>query len=777
MKGLKFRVPAMGRLTLFTAAFAVSCLAGSYLPLGIWVLPLGGGTLAAACLWCWKRGRGKSAAFLLGLALGFLWFGIYGLIFHAPAERMENRTVRLEAVAVAWPQKTDYGYSLLVKAGEENGRKVKAMLYADEVIQDVRPGDTISSIAHCKSVRTIHGEETLYYTAKGIYLRIFTYGQVTVTKKEGFPPRYLPVFVMKKFQDTIDRLYPSSQANFLRGLLTGDKSGMTDEMQNSFSRVGVSHVVVISGLHIAFLVGVLKLVFGVRRKSSLFILVCVTFFFAAMTGNAPGTIRAAILCTMALAAPFLDRRYDPITALSAALFVLLAVNPNAIANAGLQFSFLAVLGIYWFGQPLSDKWRKRLPGRKIGKKLLGIFTSTFAVSVGAMVFTLPLSALYFGHISLIAPFSNMATEWAVSLGFLGGILSVCAGLIFFPAGQVLALLTGLPVRFFLWSVSEIARIPFADVTLDSVYYLCWLVFLYAIFCLYMLWKPEERRPVIPLCACAAAFCVAAILTNLTLRAGDLTLSVLDVGQGESVALTSGGYTALVDCGGSKDAGNEAAGYIQALGTGRLDLLVLTHFHEDHAGGVPELMSRVSVGAIALPDVDEENPLRQEIEGLAASKGTKLWYITQDTEVTLGRAVLTIYAPLGGGEVNEEGLTILCTAGDWDALMTGDMGAETEELLIQREALPDIELLVVGHHGSRYSTCGDFLKAVKPEIGVISVGENTYGQPAQETLDRLKDAGVTVYRTDETGTVTVFAGEEKQPWRRSRKRTMERTTAS
>ena len=120
----------------------------------------------------------------------------------------------------------------------------------------------------------------------------------------------------------------------------------------------------------------------------------------------------------------------------------------------------------------------------------------------------------------------------------------------------------------------------------------------------------------------------------------------------------------------------------------------------------------------------------------------------------------LYPPLGEGDLNEQGLTVLCSAGDYDALITGDMAGSTEKKLVEQYALPDIELLVVGHHGSKYSSTKDFLNAVQPETAVISVGDNSYGHPSDEALLRLVAAGCEIYRTDLQGNVLVSVkGEE------------------
>ena len=331
--------------------------------------------------------------------------------------------------------------------------------------------------------------------------------------------------------------------------------------------------------------------------------------------------------------------------------------------------------------------------------------------------------------------------------------------LFLPGpAALLALPAALPTLYVQRMADALAALPFAALSTQSVYLKLWLALVYVLLLLYLLGRGEKKRPLVPLGLGTAGLCAALVLQAASHTAGRLTVSVLDVGQGLSVALLSGGRAALVDCGGTgaDNPGDTAADYFQSLGLNRIDLVVLTHYHEDHAGGIPELLERLEVGLLVLPDVEEEDPLRREITALAEEKGIETLFLAEDADVTFGESALRIYAPLGSGGANEEGLSVLCTAGDFDGLITGDMNDTVEKRLIKYGSLPDLELLVAGHHGSKYATSEELLLATTPELAVISVGYNTYGHPAPETLERLAAAGCAIYRTDWSGTVTITA---------------------
>ena len=134
------------------------------------------------------------------------------------------------------------------------------------------------------------------------------------------------------------------------------------------------------------------------------------------------------------------------------------------------------------------------------------------------------------------------------------------------------------------------------------------------------------------------------------------------------------------------------------------------------------------------------------------------YVDKVTGVELGNSSVVAYPPLTLGETNEEGLTVRCTAGEFDLLITGDMSSSAERLLIERYALPDIEVLMVGHHGSKYSTSDDLLREIMPEVGIISVGENGYGHPTVEAMERMAFYGCELYRTDWQGNIVISVHE-------------------
>lgn len=710
------------------------------------------------------RGKARLRAMLLcfGLATGLCWTGVYCALVRAPALRLAGTETQVEAVVADWPQAGSYGgVSVLVRV-QTDGLPVKAQLYLDGAEgMELRPGDRLHGTAFFRMADTMAGEPTSYYYAKGILLIASGGKSWTAERPDGPPLEYWPAFFSRALKDSVARSFPDGTAPLVTALITGDKTGLPDGEYSALRRSGLAHVIAVSGLHVSFLAGLITTLLGRRRRLSAVVGICLLFFFSAVAGNTPSVQRAAFMQALLLVAPLADRENDPPTALSTVLMVLLVINPYAAASISLQLSFGAVAGIFLFTGPLCQRWERKLPRKpkgfwpRLGCRAARVVIATVATTLGAIVFTTPLMAVYFDSISLISPLTNLLALWAVSDAFLGGLLTALVGLILPGAAVAMGWVVSLPVWYLQWLTAALAGLPFASVTAHSIYLVLWMALTYGLIFLWVLWRGPRGRPALPVCLSLAALCGALVLQAAALTGGKLTVSVLDVGQGLSVALYSKGQTALIDCGGY-DAGNTAADYFQTLGLSRIDLVILTHYHDDHAAGIPQLLERMDVGLLILPDVEPDSSLRAEIQAAAQAHGVETLLVTDGAVAELGETTLRVFPPLGTGGSNEEGLSVLGSAGEFDVLVTGDMNAAVERRLVKYGNLPETELLVVGHHGSGYSTSGELLQTIQPQWAVISVGYNTYGHPAEETLARLAQYGCDIYRTDWSGTVTITA---------------------
>ena len=766
-------------LATFAFSFAAAVFGAVYGELDPLLLPLGGALALAAVLTgllVQEKGHARTRAVLIlsGLSVGLLWTALYMSVFFQPARDLDGRTVRLSAVVADWPQEGEYGgYTVVVQAETEGWAKVSAILYTDKQGADLRPGDRIGTVAHCTlGDRTFSGEKITYYTAKGIFLRARAYGRLEILRGEKTVPQYWAAYGSKALKEGIDMAFPEEASGFVRALVTGNRDNLTDQFTTSLQRTGLSHTVAVSGMHLAFLSSLLTYLLGQGRRSTAFFTILWVILFCGIAGNTPSVLRAAVMVLMLQFAPLLNRERDGPTALSLALLVLLWVNPFSAAHIGLQLSFTSVAGILLVSDRVQDWLMKvfRLDGWKKPKSRVVRYlragpyfvVSTLSATLGASVLTMPLVALHFNMISLISPLSNLMTLWAIGILFLGGLGVGALALVLPGAAAVLAIpFTGL-VRYLQWAIDLLSRPALAALPLESVYYRAWLVLVYALILVSV--RMKGKRPVwMPLAAGGVGLALAMALTRQSFYLGDMGVTVLDTGQGQSVLLRSGHYLTLVDCGGDSmdNPGDIAANYLQAVGRSGLDLLVVSHYHADHANGIPQLLRRIDVGEIVLPAVEEDSPLRAEIIAAAVERGVPVRFVQETAWFRPSRAdTIAVFPPmLAGKNVNELGLTVLASHKALDVLITGDMEEEGERRLTETVPLPDVEVLVAGHHGSNTSNTPELLEAVRPELALISVGRNNkYGHPDWDTLVRLNNIGAEIYRTDLYGTVEVKLNE-------------------
>ena len=745
-------------LAIFCAAFAFGTALAQYLLPAQWALILCAVFALAAlimglCGCAGKRGAWAKRAFLcaLGLAFALGYNTLYAQLFKAPNDALLGTQDTVEAELLAYAQETSRGAKVPVKI-LHRGLPGKAVYYGDSSLLDLAPGAHVTAEALFNSATdpTGKGLHLRNFTAKGVYILLYQRGEPSYDEANAGAVRYLPQRIARKLGETIEQSYGEREGAFLRALLLGDKNYLDEEDASNLAEVGLSHVMAVSGLHCCFLASLIgSLMGGRQRKLRCAVTIPLLFLYAFVTGLTPSILRACIMISMGMIAPLLGRDNDPPTSLSFALLLILLKNPFAIASISLQLSFSAVAGIVF----LTPRLTRRTRGKH---KLLRAAMLSFSTTLGAMVFSTPLACCYFGTLSIVSLLSNLLCLWLVSIVFALGLLSVILAAVVPQLGALCAFLPALGIRAVLSIAGLLEALPFHAVYFNTAFSAAWLIYVYALFIACALAKRGKYRYLAALGLSALSLFAAARVNTLHYERGGLNVVALDVGQGESVLLISEGRAALVDCGSKNsyiDAGAIAADYLRSAGA-TLDSVVLTHYHEDHANGLAALFARVSASDIYLADINADEGDRAGVEALAERYGVEIHYVTEVTEITNGASTMNIYPPVGEEGANELGLTVLCSLGDFDTLITGDMDGKTETKLVETYDLPDIEVLLVGHHGSKYSTGTTLLESVTPEVGVISVGDNRYGHPTEEALLRLTDAGMSVYRTDMQGNILI-----------------------
>lgn len=743
-------------------SFSAGVFLAALLPWNGWQLYAAGGVLLLALAWLFAARKQKyfrrGLLILLPLAVSLAYFVGYDHLVRQPIEDRCGAASDFTATVCDWPQATERGARVTVEL--EGYHRARAVLYGEAELLAARPGDTVTGTAQWQSAAHFDSDDVTHFNARGVYALLYGREDVRLSAGDGDALRWLPQRAGKAFREKVAAIWDDPRVSgFLTAELTGDKSAMDDGDYLAMQETGLAHLFAVSGLHCAFLVTLLALLISRRQRLLCAVTIPLLLFYMVMVGMSPSVVRACIMQIFLLIAPLFRRGSDPLTSLAAALLVILLCNPFAAASVSLQLSFSATLGMVL----LSPRLYKLLAGWYKGKcrplrAALCFVAANLSATLSAVVFTAPLTAWYFRIFVLVAPLSSLLAVPAAGWSFMAAFVTVLLGFVWLPLASLLGWISWVLVRYILWIANGMMSWRYHAVYFTNPYLIYWLLFLYAAF-IGCAATPDGKRKYLLASALSVLTLTAAIWVNRQdYQYGVLTALTLDVGQGESVILTSGGETALVDCGSSnsyKDPGGLAADTLHSMGVRELSAVVVTHYHADHTNGLYEVLRRIPVQTIYLPDIEDEYGVRERLVSLAEEKGAQVTYVTKETADTLGDTVLTIYPPVqSGGDLNELGLTALASAGDFDLLITGDMSGSTEKKLVETYALPNIEVLVVSHHGSRYSSNIRFLKAVTPEAAVISVGDNNYGHPSEETLQRLLAVGADIWRTDQQGTIRI-----------------------
>ena len=743
-------------LVFFTIGFCIACALFGYYYIG-WLWAMAIASLVVAILLyivakrrIWIR---AVATILLGCAIGGGWSQFYSGVYLAPAAKldMQNRDVTITVTDYSY--ETDYGVASEGLVYLDNKPYfVKFYLDGREVLE---PGTVVSGNFRFRLTTGAGMEDPTHHRSEGKFLLLYDDGNLKITDADKAPWFCLPAVWRNKLLTSIEQLFPEDTAGFAQAIILGERDNLDYKTQTSLKVSGIQHVVAVSGLHVSVLFGLLQVLTFKKRYINLFVSVPLLIIFAAIVGFTPSVTRACIMQILMIIAEIAFKDYDPPSALAFSVLIMLVVNPLAITSVSLQLSAGCVIGIILFYERIkswiqSRKWYGSAEGKGILPKIKRWSTASVSVTLSAMVITTPFVAYYFGAVSLVSVFTNLLALWCITFIFYGIIVCCALSIISFGVAGFIANIIAWPIRYVLLVSRLCSKVPLAAVYTRSVYIVIWLVVCYVLFVVFLLLK--KKHPIVLFSSCVCLLLTAVFISWMEPRLYSTYATFLDVGQGQCIILQSGGHTFLVDCGGSRDtdAADIAAETLLSRGISQVDGIILTHYDRDHAGGVAYLLTRIRADNVYLPYMVDEAGLGAQVSEMS---GEHVVSIQKDLDVLFSTGKMRIFAPDAYDLGNESGICVLFQTENCDILITGDRGELGEMLLLHQYTLPQIDVLVAGHHGSAGSTSDRLLSQTKPETVVISVGKNNpYGHPAEALLNRLNATGCEIFRTDIDGTI-------------------------
>lgn len=551
-------------------------------------------------------------------------------------------------------------------------------------------------------------------------------------------------------------------ARVAMALLLGDRDGMSETENTAFQKLGIAHVMSVSGLHVSILGSIICWLMDqlrMSRRSQLPVVAVFLAIYCAVTGFSAAAIRAAVMLISYSLARLLLRYPDRLTVLAGAMLIVLLLQPLQAFSAGFVLSFSAMLGITLYSHAVRDvlsrlfpiperrpKERRKHMLQQLLSALLDMFTVSFCAQLGVLLPTM----VYYHQLPLYGMFINMLMVPFVS-GILMPLYAATLPLSLVPVlGRLIGRLSSLATDLLLWLVELLSRLPCASLRVAAPSAMVCIGLGLALAVLSRRIPGSLRR----------RMAAASLLTLVTLtfswlnRPADVRYIQLSVGQADSALLLDGNKTILIDCGADGDA---ALDYLMDENRS-IDVLIITHLHLDHIGGVSQLLdSPIQIRQVYLPLNAEHQRADEDAIVLLErirSAGIPVAELASGDELRYNKTTLRVLWPSRehartGHPANEMPLVTAIDMGGYTLLSTSDL----EGMYENYSAIP-ADVLKVAHHGSSSSSGADYLHFVSPDVALVSCSSGSKYLPGEDTLSRLSSTGAQILRTNECGDITV-----------------------
>ncbi len=787
-------------LALWCVSFAIGIAGGMLLGASSAAGSALGVALGLPGLWCVAR-RGWRA-----VGGGLIWLGLgvgYSAIARVPpalpaavAAAIETQEpVPIEARVLRGPEAATRG-ARLVLAVERVGREDCAGRLSLSVVAgwpDVAPGERVRFSSRLRAVRGLSNpglpDPTLALRSAGIDLLA---GVSDPSALHRLPSREASVLAQARaaalharraMRAAIDRAVSGGAAAFLQTAVLGERRGVDADVEAGFRAAGATHVLSVSGLHLAavaviFVVGLRRLLGSIPRLAlyvdpravAAALALPAVAFFVLLTGEAVATMRAALMLAVALTAVLVNRAPSPAATVGAAGLILLLGSPLWLFDVSLQLSLASVAGIALLARAVGPRGRRReIPG---GVAVAWLWRFG-AATLSATAVTAPLGAHHFGEIAPASPIGNLLLVPLVELGVVPFGLAGAALATVAPAiGGVLLSIAALAANLAL-SVARFfhAHAPIWLCRAPNVFETLALVAASVLALSAAAARGDRRRHRLAGAALALAAATVSLGAREVARRSnpDLRITFIDVGQGDAALVEApGGHALLIDGGGSFDRSFDPGERViepllRARGIDRLELVALSHPHPDHLNGLQRVLERFRVDRLWTSGDDGHNP---DYAHLLATARARHVALPIPAPSAVGVVVVTPLGPWlddrigvpAGLSVNDASLVLRLDFAGRGVLFPGDLEADGEGELVGRRALGAAiaaDVLKVPHHGSKTSSTPELVAAVAPSIAVISLGwQNRFHFPDDGVVARYAARGTRVVRTDRDGAITV-----------------------
>lgn len=555
-----------------------------------------------------------------------------------------------------------------------------------------------------------------------------------------------------------------NEAELCIGLVIGDRTNLSENIQEDFKTSNLTHMLAVSGSHFVYIILAVTYInkFLKRKRLGQVLILIVIVLFMNLTGNTGSVVRSGIMAALGVIASIIHRKADIWNNMAIALLIQIILNPYIIFDVGVQLSYGGVIGIVAFNKIVTNQIEQ------LSNKINNYIKESISVTISANIVIIPIMMYTFNTISFSFVISNLIAGAILGIIVLYAFALIFLYIVLHKFISPLFIILNIMLKILISIAHICSLIPFS-----KIYVVTPNVVLIIFFYLFLYLLVKKQNSMILSKKTIAFFTIAIVILNfiypvITSKRDNLEINFIDVGQGDSTLIRVSNKTILIDGGGSSygetfDVGEQTLfPYLLDRGINEIDYVIVSHFDSDHCQGLNFIMENMKVKNAIISDLGQESNEYDTFLSLAKKQNTNLVYVKMGDIIKIGKATIKILfpdnEPITDNEKNNNAIVFKFLWKNVSILFTGDIEekAENKILSLYSNNLEELKstILKVAHHGSKTSTTKAFLEAVRPQIALVGVGEdNNFGHPNSGVIEKLESIGCKIYRTDECGEIS------------------------
>ncbi len=715
----------------------------------------------------------------------------------------DKEILKETAIVISQKEEKDYNFTYKIKLLQgKNKNKILYLKIDKRKDIELKYGDRIFVTGEFQEPQEMRNEGGFNYKE---YLKsINVYGSIkannikVISENQGNIFMKLVYKISDKIKENIKEFMGEKYSGLLLGLLIGDSSKINEDIEESFKITSLSHILAVSGAQVSYIIlamyGLLKGRIGIQ-KTRVVIIVSLIFYMS-LTGFSPSIVRAGIMGIILMMSGILYRKNDIINSIGISLFLMLIYNPYLLENVGLQLSYLGTIGIILFNKTVISIFkniqiRNRKWKYKINRKLILLISKIkeiLAVTISASLSVMPVIIYHFNLFGTYFLITNLLASVIIGPITLLGTALVIISFISMNLAEILSYSLKFLIDILLF-ISSFSKLPISKIYIPTPNFMSILIIylliiisisIYRIFNsrnpnntkirfknLIALLKykfNENKNKILKKIIILSIF----VFLFIIFIPKNLKINFVDVGQGDSTfIITPKNKTILIDGGGSNtssfDVGkNTLLPYILDKGYNKIDLMIISHFDSDHVGGLFTIMEEIKVEKILIAKQEEQSENYKHFLNIVREKKIPVIVGKRGDKINIEKDLyLDILFPeskqIEENKINNNSLVFNLHYGNFSMLFTGDIEEIAEKRIVEITDKNKLkaDIIKIPHHGSKTSSTEELLENVLPRIALIGVGkDNLFGHPSIETIDKLNEMKIKIYRTDVNGEIMV-----------------------